>query len=51
MMSISLNVVVALYSAVVLPYILKVKEEIDVYSPRVVYIGKYRNITYINLSL
>lgn len=39
MITVGLNVAIAIYVAIILPYILGIKEDFDKYSPKLVYLG------------
>lgn len=39
MLSVGVNAIVAIYVAIVMPYFLKIKEDVETYNPRVIYIA------------
>ncbi|KRX09548.1 hypothetical protein PPERSA_12291 [Pseudocohnilembus persalinus] len=39
MITMGINIAIAFYVTVIMPYILKIKEEFDTYSPRILYVG------------
>eukprot|EP00825_Cyclidium_porcatum_P031419 TRINITY_DN3328_c0_g1_i2.p1 TRINITY_DN3328_c0_g1~~TRINITY_DN3328_c0_g1_i2.p1 ORF type:complete len:210 (+),score=31.39 TRINITY_DN3328_c0_g1_i2:161-790(+) len=52
MMSVGVNSIIAIYIVVVLPYILKIKEDIEVYNPKVIYIATISGlISFISLII